>query len=234
MTAQTGYDAFGNATNAAFPTRYQFTGREFDSFTGLQFSRARFYDPRLGRFISEDPIGFRGGVNWFAYTQNNPLNFIDPLGLSPTNCSSCPTQSKPKLWEKPEFSSGPYSEPNMFTNIEKGSFTQFWDDPLGTLVNAIPYYCYNYLAKPLLGDFGAARPGPNVFGRSGAGFPTGELMNTLELGPDLYNTTDTVDRRNQDINDAVRCASGNCSISPYQRGNGLGGKNNGWQPSSPQ
>jgi len=58
LTAQTGYDAFGNATNAAFPTRYQFTGREFDSFTGLQFSRARFYDPRLGRFISVDLLAF--------------------------------------------------------------------------------------------------------------------------------------------------------------------------------
>ena len=82
MTAQTGYDAFGNATNAAFPTRYQFTGREFDSFTGLQFSRARFYDPKLGRFISEDPIGFAGGdVNLYGYVWNDPLHFVDPDGL---------------------------------------------------------------------------------------------------------------------------------------------------------
>ncbi|MDI1241819.1 MAG: RHS repeat-associated core domain-containing protein, partial [bacterium] len=47
-------------SNGAFPSRYQFTGREFDSTIGLQFSRARFYDPKLGRFISEDPIGFAG------------------------------------------------------------------------------------------------------------------------------------------------------------------------------
>ena len=84
LTAQTGYDAFGNATNAAFPTRYQFTGREFDSFTGLQFSRARFYDPRLGRFISEDPIGFAGGdINLYGYVRNRPLTFTDSLGLDP-------------------------------------------------------------------------------------------------------------------------------------------------------
>ncbi len=38
LTAQTGYDAFGNATAAAFPTRYQFTGREFEGFSGLRFS----------------------------------------------------------------------------------------------------------------------------------------------------------------------------------------------------
>ena len=85
MTAHTGYDAFGNATNPAFPTRYQFTGREFDSFSGLQFSRARFYDPRLGRFISEDPIGFAGGdINLYGYVGNRPLNRKDPLGLFPS------------------------------------------------------------------------------------------------------------------------------------------------------
>ena len=89
MTAQTGYDAFGNATNPAFPTRYQFTGREFDSFTGLQFSRARFYDPKLGRFISEDPIGFAGGdINLYGYVGNRPLARRDPSGLFPNTIAA--------------------------------------------------------------------------------------------------------------------------------------------------
>ena len=66
LSASTNYDSFGNATNANFPTRYQFTGREFDSFTGLHYYRNRWYDANLGRFISEDPIGFAGGdVNLF-------------------------------------------------------------------------------------------------------------------------------------------------------------------------
>ncbi|HMO81055.1 MAG TPA: RHS repeat-associated core domain-containing protein [Pyrinomonadaceae bacterium] len=83
LTATTGYDAFGNVTNPAFPSRYQFTGREFDSLVQLQFSRARFYDPKLGRFISEDPIGFGGGdVNLYGYVWNNPLHFVDPFGLN--------------------------------------------------------------------------------------------------------------------------------------------------------
>jgi RHS repeat-associated protein len=79
------YDSFGNASNSAFPTRYQFTGREFDSKTGLNYYRARWYDPKVGRFISEDPIGFRGGdVNLYGYVENNPVNHSDPLGLAPT------------------------------------------------------------------------------------------------------------------------------------------------------
>lgn len=84
LTASSSYDSFGNPSNSNFPSRYQFTGREYDAFSGLQFSRARFYDPKLGRFISEDPIGFRGGdVNLFGYVQNNPVMRRDSRGLFP-------------------------------------------------------------------------------------------------------------------------------------------------------
>jgi RHS repeat-associated protein len=58
----------------------QYTQRENDQ-TGLYFYRARYYDPVLKRFISEDPIGLEGGVNLYAYVDENPINFGDPLGL---------------------------------------------------------------------------------------------------------------------------------------------------------
>jgi RHS repeat-associated protein len=84
VTASNSYDSFGNPSNTSFPSRYQFTGREFDPTAKLQFSRARFYDPNLGRFISEDPIGFAGGdVNHYAYVWNNPQRYSDPYGLFP-------------------------------------------------------------------------------------------------------------------------------------------------------
>ena len=74
------YDAYGNSTGPA-KTRYGFTGREGDSVTGLMYYRARWYDPQLGRFISEDPIGLAGGINQFAYVGNDPQNRKDPSGL---------------------------------------------------------------------------------------------------------------------------------------------------------
>ena len=81
LTASNSYDSFGNGTNSSFPSRYQYTGREFDLITGLQYNRARWYDPAIGRFISEDPIGFRGGdANLYSYVWNNASNIIDPTG----------------------------------------------------------------------------------------------------------------------------------------------------------
>jgi RHS repeat-associated protein len=61
------------------------------------YYRARYYDPKAGRFISEDPIGFEGGINFYAYVANNPVNVNDPLGLAPvTNNSDRPIPYKPE------------------------------------------------------------------------------------------------------------------------------------------
>ena len=53
--------------------------READN---LYYMRARYYDAELGRFISQDPIGFAGGINAYAYVGGNPMMLVDPSGLS--------------------------------------------------------------------------------------------------------------------------------------------------------
>ncbi|MCL4722796.1 MAG: RHS repeat-associated core domain-containing protein [Rhodocyclaceae bacterium] len=57
----------------------QYTGRENDG-TGLYYYRARYYDPRLKQFISDDPIGLAGGVNYRSYVNGNPVVYTDPSG----------------------------------------------------------------------------------------------------------------------------------------------------------
>jgi RHS repeat-associated protein len=52
-----------------------------DAESGLLNMRARYYHPWIGRFASPDPIGFSGGMNWFAYCDGNPISKMDPFGL---------------------------------------------------------------------------------------------------------------------------------------------------------
>jgi RHS repeat-associated protein len=81
------YDAFGNttATEGIFnPFRY--TGREQDPETGLYYYRARYYDPNIGRFVSEDPIRFFAGINFYEYGFNDPVDSTDPSGLDTLQC----------------------------------------------------------------------------------------------------------------------------------------------------
>jgi RHS repeat-associated protein len=68
------------APAAQNPLRFQ--GQYYDTETRLHYSRYRFYDPAVGRFISKDPIGLVGGTNLYQYSPN-PVHWIDPLGLAP-------------------------------------------------------------------------------------------------------------------------------------------------------
>jgi RHS repeat-associated protein len=61
----------------------RFPGQYFDLETGLHYNWHRYYDPETGRYLTPDPIGLAEGMNLYAYVQNDPVNLIDPEGLSP-------------------------------------------------------------------------------------------------------------------------------------------------------
>jgi len=81
ITTQYGYDPYGNTTgNGSSSTNvFQYTGRENDG-NGLYSYRSRYYSPTLGRFISEDAIGFAGGPNLYRYANADPVGNRDPFG----------------------------------------------------------------------------------------------------------------------------------------------------------
>jgi len=79
------YDSYGNLivkTNPSIDSNYLYTGRELDEEIQLYYYRARYYNAKVGKFLSKDPIGLEeGGSNLYAYVSNNPVNTLDPLGL---------------------------------------------------------------------------------------------------------------------------------------------------------
>ncbi len=79
------FDSFGRViseTNPSVSFRYGYTGRERDLESGLDYYRARYYDPNVGRFISVDPLGFGAGdTNLYRYVGNSSTNATDPSGL---------------------------------------------------------------------------------------------------------------------------------------------------------
>jgi RHS repeat-associated protein len=76
------YEPFGKAaaSGTASSNTAKYTGREDDG-TGLYYYRARYYSPSLQRFITEDPIGLRGGTNVYAYVHNHPIASADAFGF---------------------------------------------------------------------------------------------------------------------------------------------------------
>jgi RHS repeat-associated protein len=85
------YDSFGKltASSGSLVNPFRFTARDFDTETNLQFSRNRYFDPSAGRFLREDPARFTGGINFYRYVSNNPINLVDPLGLWPNAKCAC-------------------------------------------------------------------------------------------------------------------------------------------------
>ncbi|MCX5846567.1 MAG: hypothetical protein NTW12_09485 [Deltaproteobacteria bacterium] len=77
------YDPFGNllTRTGALDQPYQFSTKPYDLATGLSYFGKRFYSPSAGRWTTRDPIGERGGLNLYGFVGNNPINYIDPIGL---------------------------------------------------------------------------------------------------------------------------------------------------------
>ncbi len=130
----TRYDAFGQPLNLVIPgtgNDLLYTGREYDRSTGLYYYRARYYDLEIGRFISEDPLGFAAGINFYTYVDNNPVNFNDPTGKLVT---------PETIWDAANVGIGSYS---LTSNLREGNYGWAAVDAVGfgydVVATAVPF-----------------------------------------------------------------------------------------------
>ncbi|EHC1838180.1 rhs element protein RhsC, partial [Escherichia coli] len=107
------YDEWGNQLNEENPHQLQqlirLPGQQYDEESGLYYNRHRYYDPLRGRYITQDPIGLKGGWNFYQYPLN-PISNIDPLGLETLKCikplhsmGGTGERSGPDIWGNPFY-----------------------------------------------------------------------------------------------------------------------------------
>jgi RHS repeat-associated protein len=84
IRARYDYDPYGRITKVSgdLESDFGYAGYYRHQASGLNATLYRFYDPEIGRWLSRDPLGEEGGLNLYAYVENDPVNWIDPLGLS--------------------------------------------------------------------------------------------------------------------------------------------------------
>jgi len=76
------YTAFGEECTTGLTSPWRFASKRSEKETGLIFFGRRYYQPQLGRWMTQDPQGFEDGPNLYAYLSNNPMNQFDPYGLT--------------------------------------------------------------------------------------------------------------------------------------------------------
>jgi RHS repeat-associated protein len=100
------YGAEVEASGTDVGLRYRWTGREYDAETGFYYFRARYYEPAARRFISEDPIGYAGSPNLYAYVDGKVLDGRDPTGLI-VDYSLLATPAPDEVFARPWIDYGP-------------------------------------------------------------------------------------------------------------------------------
>lgn len=166
---------------AACPFRYQ--SRYWDGETGLAYFGYRYYSPRLGRWLSRDPLGEAGGLNLYAYCGNDPVNRHDYLGLDPL---------PPPDWINEMFVfnlakelAGEKFNPRLSADQNRNIYVRAMNRAGPAGEKFIPYA--NFLWEGVESDWRAAQLRPRLSGPADAGIITRQAAEALTKGGGAKN-----------------------------------------------
>ena len=180
------YNVFGRATittpaasvdKPTVTSRLRLPGQIVDEETGLHYNWHRYYDSEIGRYVTEDPIGFVGGYpNLYLYSTSDPINHYDPKGLS-----SQATNSKNKSMNYEDI----WNQISSFLDNAKSAIPAFFNSG-GTISKFI-----SYLGEPAIGS-----------GLSATTIPLGVVINTgiQALNPDTAKGIQQINQQSQEHN----------------------------------
>lgn len=177
------YSTYGRLTRRAgeftVDTPFLFNGRYgvMSDVNGLYHMRARYYNPYLRRFINADPIGFEGGMNWYAYADGNPISMIDPSG-----------HVVETVWDVANIGMGVYS---LQDNVRSGNWGWAALDAVGLvydgLATAVPF-----LPAGASAAFKAGRAGNTVVNSVQAGYDVARVAEATHQTARTFDAVSTV------------------------------------------
>lgn len=179
------YDTYGKPRNAngtdgtvtAPPRGY--TGLEHDHYAGLINMDAREQDPKLGRFLSADPLGTDGDPNPYAYANNNPLKYVDPTGTSFVSSfdfgGGCCSSSYLSSYQ-PSYASMQTNQfinsTNQFINSTQQYINNYYSSAFANTYTASSWNSYNSgpsIGSNLWGNTSPTTTSYSLFSNSGVG-----------------------------------------------------------------
>ena len=170
----TGAQASAPAT-AGVGINFGYAGRPLEARTGLSDNRARWYEPGTGKFINEDPSGFKGGdANLFRYVGNDPLNQVDPSGLVAET-----------VWDVANLGMGLYSAQD---NYRKGNWGWLALDAVGLVYDGVAT-AVPFLPAGASAGFKAARAGNTFVHSVNAGLHVATVSTHVHKASKAINTT---------------------------------------------
>jgi RHS repeat-associated protein len=181
------YDSFGKIVRrttgpaASAPTTegvgivFGYAGRPLEARTGLSDNRARWYEPGSGKFINEDPSGFKGGdANLYRYVGNDPLDRVDPSGLIAET-----------VWDVANIGMGVYSAQD---NFRQGKWGWLALDVVGLAYDGIAV-AVPFLPAGASAGLKAARAGNSVIHSVNAGLDVAKVSDHVHDAARAIDTT---------------------------------------------